>query len=114
MGIANSVEMLAKAISEHRPLKEWQQQAAVVLCTMPKYSDERRLDQWEYAFQSCWPTEDDTSEAAELLLSVFELGRSNLYRMFDPTASNDALAQVEDAFSHARIPMPDGLEVDEW
>ena len=114
MGIAESVELLSQAVAVHRSLSEWQRQAVAALCTMPRHLAERRLDLWERSVQDCWPDDDDDSEVTTLLWSVFELGRSNLYQLFDSSASYLALAEVEKGFKRASIPIPGDLDVSRW
>jgi hypothetical protein len=114
MGIAKSVELLASTIVESRPLNERQRQAADMLGAMPVYMNERHLESWERAVQECWPVDDEHSEENRLLWSVFELGRSNLYRLFDPQASAEALVEVENVFSRAGVTLPFGIDVSAW
>jgi len=80
MGICRIVSDAAGAIAAAKPeaVSSYRQQLAI-LRDMPAYADARDLGTWERAFMSSVDERILEAEVGELLWSVFEFGRFNLY-----------------------------------
>ena len=113
MKVTELVVALADLI-DRSPLRRspMQQQKIAHLKSMPEYSERRHLDDWDGDLPES--SSEDDPVTADLLEAVFELGRFNLYTMFDRRGTLREYASVRDKFLAAKLNPPKVDRITDW
>ncbi len=80
---------------------------------MPLFQDVRRLDLWEASFQEVVPTEN-ASKTEELLDELFELGRYNLYTVFQPERTQEYYQKLREKLAGSGHVIPESVDLSDW
>lgn len=114
MGVLDVVAALADSVAAtYGPLNPRHTLMVRVLRWGREYAEAGRLDAWESAFQDV-EGEVESSPIGELLGDIFELGRYNLYTLFDPQGTRAAYQQLAEKFQRAQIPTPPSPDLSDW
>ena len=106
MRVSTTVQTIAEAIAASLPGMTPPQQARVeMLRLMPSYTEIKDLGAWEAVYGEPPSSEPDTP--LDLLLDkVFEFGRYNLYRKFDPVGTKRVYTKLFEQLRHAGVACP--------
>ena len=103
--ISEIVPLLAHLLDRSAlPRSAVQSQAISHLKAIPDYVSRGCLDQWDADFP--WASTQDGSDMAGLLEDVFELGRANLYTLFNGDRTLREYATVGAKFLQAGLSPP--------
>ena len=114
MGVCEVIAVLADAVAAmHHPLHHRHVLMVHVLRSALVYRQAGRLDAWESAYIDAEGNVEPTP-INELLDSIFDLGRNNLYTQFDEAGTQEYYRKLVRQFSEAGILTPEAPDLSDW
>lgn len=115
MGLCEAVADLAVAVANARaPLTAREAYLLYVLRGMPRFRDVARLELWELAYKEVAPPFVGGTQTERLIDAVFELGRNNLYGVYNVPNTAEYYRKISATLAAAGVPLPPAREIRDW